>query len=93
MEAEQFEDEAQTVGPFKRLVPCQRLLSQVEDNFREHRIIVDVVHASQRLAHLGQHAVVTDPAIEAVQLKIDADVRVQVVIADWKRERRGSRRS
>jgi hypothetical protein len=50
-----------------------------------------IVHAGQPLAHLGQHAVVADPAIEAVQLKIDADVRVQVVIADWKRERRGSR--
>jgi hypothetical protein len=80
--------EAQIVSPFEHLVPGERLFSQVEDDFRERRI---VVHAGHRLAHLGQHAVVADPAIEAVQLKIDADVRVQIVIPDRKRERRGSR--
>ncbi len=80
--------EAQIIGPFEHVVPGERLFSQVENDFRERRIIV---HAGQRLAHLGQHAVVADPAVEAVQLKIDAAVRVQVVIADRKRERRGCR--
>jgi len=50
-------------------------------------------YAGHRVAHLGHHAVVADPATEAVQFKLDADVRVYVVIADWKQERRGSSRS
>lgn len=69
-------------------MPCERLLSQVGNDFRERRI---VVHAGQTLANLGQHAVVAGPAIEAVQLKIDADVGVQVVITNRKRECRCSR--
>jgi hypothetical protein len=45
-----------------------------------------IVHAGRSLAHLGQHAFVADPALEAVHLKVDADVRVQFVIPDRKRD-------
>jgi len=51
-------------------VPGERLFSQVEDKSREHRIIGGVLHATQRLAHLGEHAVVAGPVVEAVQLKL-----------------------
>jgi len=75
--------QAQIVSAFERLVSGERLVTEVEKGLGKGRI---VIHAGRRLAHLCQHAVVAGPAIEAVQLKIDTDVRVQVVIPDRKRD-------
>jgi hypothetical protein len=83
--------EAQIVSALQRLVPGERLVPQVEEYLGEGRIVLHSMHAGRGLAHLGQHAVVADPAIEAVQLKVDADVRVQIVIPDPKGDG-GSRR-
>jgi hypothetical protein len=58
--------QAQIVCAFEGLVTVERLVAEVEEGFGEDRIVLHAGHAGRRLAHFGQHAVIADPAIEAV---------------------------